>query len=337
MIAKKTSSMLRGIAILIVIASHYAGWMFVEPAHPLAKHLISTWGPPGVDIFLLLSGYGLYRSATGKNGGITPLFVLKRILAVVLPYLVIAALIHLFAGTWTQAAAEGTLAEAVKNYLTASDFWYMQVLFVLYAAFMLCFRFGSFLRVPLLGAAVIGYTVWLYNTAHADFWELSNISFLIGVLAAGAERLWPGVLKRKPVQITVGVVGGIGMFICFRGMVENGGSGVSESFGWELAMNLFFTLIILCLAWLIRRQRSGILAVLGACSLFIYLTHTVLFWTWIFRLTEKMSYAWAAALTGVGTILLSCAVGLLYDRLSSRWIKACMPKKQEKGVRKPDL
>ena len=63
MITAKTSKTLRGIAILIVIASHFAEWMFLEPAHPGLRHMIGTWGPPGVDIFLLLSGYGLYLSA----------------------------------------------------------------------------------------------------------------------------------------------------------------------------------------------------------------------------------------------------------------------------------
>ena len=62
MISRNVSKYLRGLAILIVIASHYSEWMYVEPAFPALKHCISTWGPPGVDIFFLFSGYGLYKS-----------------------------------------------------------------------------------------------------------------------------------------------------------------------------------------------------------------------------------------------------------------------------------
>lgn len=333
MIPARTSRLLRGAAILIVIASHYAGWMYVEPVHPLAQARIATWGPPGVDIFFLLSGYGLYKSAArgegaGRGGaqkksGVTAGFVVRRLLAAVVPYLLVVGLINCFAHVWAQAAVDGTLLQAVWAYVTAADYWYMQVLFVFYAAFFLCFRLGGLLRVPLLAAAVVGYTVWLFQTGHADFWELSNPAFLIGVLAAGAERRWPEAVKRVALRWALLAVGLSGMLIAYAGMERNGGSGVPESFGWELVMNVFFALAVLAAAWLLPVVRQGrALAALGEASLFIYLLHAALFWALIFRLEALFSsYARAAAAAGLVTLLFGTAAGLAYSRLTGLLLK----------------
>ena len=324
-ISAKVSKALRGIAILIVIASHYAGWMYVDPVHIRAHHMISTWGPPGVDIFLLFSGYGLYLSAhKGRNdrcpGGISGRFVLRRIFGALIPYLLIAGLINCYAGAWTQAAAEGTLKSVILDYLTCAEFWYMQVLFVLYGLFILCFRFGRALRLPLLTLTVILYTIRLYQTGHADFWELSNPAFLIGVWAGAAECRFPEQLKKPLVRAGVGILGLIGMGISFDRMQRNGGSGVPESFGWELVMNLFFTLIVLSIAWLLTNWPGIVLRLLGETSLFIYLLHTFLFWNIIFRL-DFLGYARAAMITGAITLVIGCAVGSLYNHLSELFFR----------------
>ncbi len=321
MISPKVSKALRGIAILIVIGSHYAGWMYVEPVHIRAHHMISTWGPPGVDIFFLLSGYGLYRSARAGvteqcQSGISGRFVLRRILGALLPYLLIAGLINCYTGAWTEAVSEGHLKQTLLSYLTCAEYWYMAVLFVLYGFFMLCFRFGGRLRLPLLTIAVILYTIWLYQTGHADFWELSNPAFLIGLWAAAAEETFPAPMGKKPLQAGIGLLGMAGMILSFYMMQQYGGSGVPESFGWELTMNVFFTLIILSLALLIPTWPRAVLSFLGETSLFIYLLHTVLFWALIFRL-EALGYARAAMLTGLITLAVSGAVGFLYLKLSN--------------------
>ncbi|MBR5115691.1 MAG: acyltransferase [Lachnospiraceae bacterium] len=325
MISPGVSKAFRGIAILIVIASHYAGWMYVEPVHIRAHHMISTWGPPGVDIFFLLSGYGLYLSARkGRSdlcpSGISGRFVLRRVTGAVLPYLLIAGLINCYSGAWTQAAAEGTLDKALLDYLTAAEFWYMQVLFVLYGLFLLCFRFGGRFRLPILTVAVILYTIWLYQTGHADFWELSNPAFLIGIWAAASEQRFPEQMKKALPNVLTGILGGIGMAVSFFRMQRYGGSGVPESFGWELVMNLFFTLIILSLCRLIPKWPGVVLKSLGETSLFIYLLHTILFWNLIFRL-EALGYARAAMLTGLITLAVGSLAGFLYQTLSSQFYK----------------
>ena len=130
--------MLRGIAILIVIASHYAGWMYVEPVHVTAHDWIMKWGPVGVDIFFLMSGYGLHKSAErgrhtkSNNSGITFNFVIKRIIGAYIPYLLCVALINTYDGTWKSAIEEGTIREKVISCLMTEGYWYMSVLFTMY-------------------------------------------------------------------------------------------------------------------------------------------------------------------------------------------------------------
>ena len=75
MIDNRISKVFRGIAILMVIGSHYAGWMHTEPFNETVRAWISTWGVYGVDVFLLLSGYGLVKSY--EKNGIDKQFVLK--------------------------------------------------------------------------------------------------------------------------------------------------------------------------------------------------------------------------------------------------------------------
>ena len=320
MISAKTSKLLRAIAILIVIASHYAGWMYVDPIHVTAHDWIMKWGPEGVDIFLLMSGYGLVKSVLkGKKGkhnssGVTAGFVLKRVIGAYLPSVLCLALIDIYDGTWTAAGVDGTVTETVLEVLRVSGFWYMNVLFVMYIAFMLIYRFGGRLRILLITSAVIAQTVYLFNKGYADFWELSNMAFLIGIYAAEAEHKWPDAVKKLPVKLIIMISGVSGMIYTFMGMQRHGGSRISETFGWELAFNIFFTITILGIAYFIPTWKGLIMTTLGECSLFVYMLHTTMFWALIFKF-EEYGYAAAASVTGFITLAFSMLIGVLYNSL----------------------
>lgn len=81
---KEQTTMLKGIAILMVVVGHIGGFSGLLPFIPL--------GASGVYIFLFLSGYGLVRSVSEKG---LQRYWIKRIKNVYLPYLVI--LIFVFA------------------------------------------------------------------------------------------------------------------------------------------------------------------------------------------------------------------------------------------------
>lgn len=321
MISAKTSKMLRGIAILIVIASHYAGWMYVEPVHVTAHDWIMKWGPVGVDIFFLMSGYGLHKSAergrhTKHNDtGITFAFILKRILGAYIPYLICAGLINAYDGTWKSAVEENNLKDKVIHYLSTGGYWYMNVLLVMYIAFIIIYRFGGRFKIILITAVVIGQTYYLYTKGYADFWELSNMAFLIGIYAAAAEDKFRSTMLNPLFKIALAVFSGFGMWYTFNEVLKHGGSRAETAFGWELAFNIFFTIGVLCIAYVIPTWKGIILTTLGECSLFIYILHTAMFYALVFKFEER-GYAFATSVTGFITIAFAVLFGVLYNSLT---------------------
>lgn len=295
MINTKTSSFFRGIAILMVIASHYAGWMYVEPVHPIAKEFVSTWGVYGVDIFFLLSGYGLVKSAS-KNG-IDKMFVLKRFLSSYLPYVLIVGFIEII----DQSLSDG---QAVINLLTGYDYWYMYVLFVMYIIFMVFYKIDKFKEV-LVSIGVIAFSIWLWSVGREDFWELSNGAFLIGIYAATIEKTKPDFFKKISLRIAIPVAGIAGTLIFNAVLKSVGGL-------WpEMIRSMFFTLAAFGI--IINVKGFGVvLSSLGKYSLYIYLLHTYLFWKFVF-INEDWAYAPSAMLAGAITLVISVAVGFAID------------------------
>lgn len=317
MINNKTTKLFRGIAILIVIASHYAEWMFTEPVYPTAKEWISTWGPVGVSIFFLFSGYGLVKSAIsgeaeGKNnGGITFKFIIKRFLFAYLPYVLIVGTIHFIFKDFAQADVK-----FYKDFLTGYDYWYMNVLFMMYIMFTIAWRFGAnnIIRLILITIAVIAMTVDLFNKGRADFWQLSNMAFLIGIYGAAGEKYFLQTMKKLWFKILICAIGIIGFGVCFQGMTRAALADATKVFGWELSLNIFFAIMILGLSYFISVEREKVFTTLGDNSLFIYLLHTVLFWQLIFKF-ENSSYMKATIFTALLTLAISVTIGTLYNIL----------------------
>ena len=305
-ISKNLSLALRGIAILIVIASHYAEWMYVEPAHPVAASMIKTWGPPGVDIFFLLSGYGLYKSA---KRGVDATFIRKRFTGMYLPYLIIAALINVYSGAWKEISTR-----FVIDYLTAAEFWYIRVLAVFYLIFIASSLFLRHFSPIGVCLGVLVYSIYLFQTGHYDFWILSNAAFPLGVCAAALEEKLPEFFEEKSAQLGILAVGLTGAVIAFFVMQKNGGSGVEESFSAELWMNVFIAVSVYGAALLIKDYKAPVLPAIGRQSLYIYLLHSVMFYALIFRL-EHMGYAPANIITALITIAVCTIPGVVLSKI----------------------
>ena len=321
MISRNVSKYLRGLAMLIVIASHYSEWMYIEPAIPALRHCISTWGPPGVDIFFLLSGYGLYKSykAAGRIDGE---FILKRVLAVYLPYLLLFLLLEIYHGEAFYRDLSGWV-----NFFTAGEFWFLNVMFVMYAAFIICFAFFKKAALPALVIMGVAHTVWLHMTGHADFWMLSNHAFALGVFAAAGENRFSRLYtkKNKLLLMLAGLAGASAAFVIMQRM---GGSGRAESYVAELVMNAFITLAVLGAAYLLPDKKIAVLAVIGEASLFIYILHTTMFYAIIFKL-ESFGYALGTAVTAIITVLCAVVLFKLYSLFHGKVLKE-IRKKYEK-------
>ena len=301
-ITKNLSLALRGIAILIVIASHYAEWIYTEPAFPVVTSTVKTWGPPGVDIFFLLSGYGLYISA---SKGIDLTFVRKRFMSMYLPYLIIAALINLYSGAWKEFSPEMLI-----DLLTAADFWFIRVLAVFYLIFIVSSLFLKDFSPVTVCLAVAAYSVYMFSAGYHDFWILSNAAFPMGVCAAAVEEHFPDLMAKMKIRVGILLTGIAGAVISFLLMSKNGGSGHAESFAAELLMNIFITLLVYGAAILIKDYSGRILPAVGKQSLYIYLLHSVIFYALIFRL-DRIGYGPAVIVTAFITVSVCTIPGIL--------------------------
>ncbi len=317
-ISRNVTGYLRGLAMLIVLASHYSEWMYVGSAFPGLRHCISTWGPVGVDIFFMLSGYGLYKSyrAGGKIDGI---FILKRVLAVYLPYLILMIILSIYHGNAFYRDLSGLVI-----FFTAGDYWFLNVMFVMYIVFILCFAFLKKAALPVMILLSVAHSIVLHLSGHQDFWTLSNHAFVIGVSAAAGEERFKKFYTRRNALIVM-LFALAGAFVSFFVMRKLGGSGISESFEAELIMNVFITVAVLGAAYLMPDINIAPLAVIGEASLFIYILHTTMFYAIIFKL-EKLGYAPGTAITAVITM----AVAVLLFRAYSVFSKSVL----ERAVKK---
>ena len=312
MIDKRTSNLWRGIAILIVIASHYAGWMYVEPVHQAAHDIVSTFGPYGVDIFFLLSGYGLSKSAD-KNG-ISISFVLRRIFSIYVPYLLIMIGINIYIDGFSDIDMSGWI-----KLLTGYDYWYMNILFTFYILFMIIWKLKEWIRLPLITIAVIAVTVIMFNIGRADFWELSNSAFLIGIYAATIEKKWPDKMKKGLIHGFSIAISLVCFVICTKMMIASQGLADNSAFVWELVSELFFTTLVCSLCY-ITPKIGWILPLIGSQSMYIYLLHQTLFWALTFKFDE-MSYFKGTVIVGLISITAATLIGFIYNKIYSLFVK----------------
>ncbi len=295
MIDSKTSKVFRGIAILMVIASHYAAAMYVEPLRPVAKDFISKLGVYGVDIFFMLSGYGLVKST--QKSGITKRFVLKRFINSYVPYILIVGFFAIIEKSITD-------TKSFVSLITGMDYWFMNVIFILYIMFMIIYRIDKFKEL-LITIAVIGYTYWMYSVGRADFWELSNGAFLVGIYAASLEGKFGDKVKTwfNKTNLTV---------IAFAVMSAAWFIYSGDPQMWShMVVSMSFT--VFALGCCINFQAGGvILSAIGRYSLYIYLLHLRLFWKIVMMHTE-WPYAKNAILTAMISLVIAVAVGFAIE------------------------
>ncbi len=310
MIDNKTSKMFRGIAILMVMASHFSNWMYTESAFESWRVWLGTFGVYGVDIFFLLSGYGLVKAY--EKGGINKRFVVRRFLNSYLPYILIV-------GFCTIVIDKGLDSpKAVYQLLIGHDFWYMNVLFVVYIMFMVFYKIG-FCKEILLTIGIIGYSYWLSTTDRPTFWVVSNGAFLVGVYAATLEKKLGSRVKDFIVRSNF-------TMIAFALMVASAfWHAQSGTLGAHVVSSMLFT--VMALSMCVQFQGVGyILPILGQYSLYIYLIHARLFWQVSARFGE-LDYFKVAVIGGIVGIVAGIALGYCMETII-KFVSKKVEKKQ---------
>lgn len=303
MIDSKTSKVFRGIAILMVIGSHFAQGIIYEPMRPIAHAFVASLGIYGVDIFFLLSGYGLVKSAA-KNG-IDKRFVIRRLMNTYVPYLLVYGVFDIIDKNID------SFSSFIKM-LVGLDLWYMNVIFIFYILFMVFYKIGKFKEV-LITIGVLLVSVLFYKQERLEFWYLSNMAFLIGIYAATLESKFGEKLGEWIKKINLTVIGAtIAIAFWF-------GYSVTGDVWLHLGLSTFFSIAVLGLCTQIKTG-GIILPLVGQYSLFIYLLHLRIFWKMIVLL-EGHTYLISAVVAGI-VILVSCSlIGYVYDYLTKKMMK----------------
>lgn len=162
-LTKEQSLMLRGIAIFLVLISHYAVWIGEIFHSDLLEYGLGRFGVYGVDLFFVVSGYGLVKSVGKKR--INGTFLWKRFKTVYLPYLLIVGLIAVYDG-----GISGMTGWV--SFLTGAEYWYIRNILIFYLAFYVVYRLSdrSWVRMLLMALCLTAYSGLLIWQGRALFW-----------------------------------------------------------------------------------------------------------------------------------------------------------------------
>lgn len=308
--SKETSTWFKWAAIVMVVVSHYAEWWawftVEEGTREIIRFGLSRFGPYGVAIFLLFSGYGLAKSA--GNGRIGPKFILKRVIGVYIPYLIMVIMLEVCSGSLH------SLSD-LANIWYGQNFWYMTVMFSFYLAFMtiwLIFK-NRHIRAILLILFTYLYSNYLYNAGEYDFWYISNIAFAIGVIFALYEA---EVLRLNTiVRSVLGAVFGLGsVYVVYSALyVDHVWEQPLDEIKSRIYAVTVFTLFIVFFAS-VWRYYDPIGIFLGKYSLYFYLSHTFLFMWAINHYEYDMSVRFLIATVII--VVVSVGLGMIITKLT---------------------
>lgn len=135
----KYRGMLMGIAAISIILFHFSNECKAANLHyyPWNEFILNFISSSGVDIFLILSGYGLYYSFK-KNNNVKK-FYKKRFIKILIPYIIFCLPAIIIRYIFMEG---GTLIDVFKNYLFITLFsegetwfWYILLIMICYTIF----------------------------------------------------------------------------------------------------------------------------------------------------------------------------------------------------------
>lgn len=299
--------MLRGIAIFLVLISHYAVWIGEIFHSDLLEYGLGRFGVYGVDLFFAVSGYGLVKSVGKKR--INGTFLWKRFKTVYLPYLLIVGLITVYDG--------GILGmTGWVSFLTGAEYWYIRNILVFYLAFYVVYRLSdrSWVRMLLMAVCLTAYSGLLIWQGRALFWYISNVTFLFGMLLAQYERqLLKAAEFLYPLQLLALAVG---MYFVIK--TELTGYTVipplEEKIRSGLLAGLIWTYLMVQVCAFLHEKNRWLEAV-GSFSLELYLCHMFVFYRvvndWLPQQENVVQIVAAATIA----VALAWVIHMLFDLL----------------------
>ena len=198
---------IKGFAILIIMLTHI-GEIF-------GIRYLTPFGSLGVAIFLFCSGFGLEKSfhKKGLRG-----FWRKRIITAYFPYLIFEAFGYLF--LYESVSLKSVVLDLLFIDPMHPFGWYMQCLFLYYAAFWIASLIEK--NVRLVKYALLLSCALLMFLFFRSLFKQQLLSFIMGVCVANASEKFNGFIKRIGFAVLFLFIGlttlGLRQFDAVRGM-----------------------------------------------------------------------------------------------------------------------
>lgn len=207
-IDKKLTCQLKGMAIIFVVLAHMTLMYYLD------LKTIGNFGAIGVDIFLILSGYGIYKSYTKK--GICKQFVVKRLKTIYVPFIIVV----LFEVLWRFHSENAHYSVyRLITFFTGFDvkrildgtYWYISYIILWYLIFIIVYKFSKY---KILNLILLFYFAYLFKVSKfidpvKDLsWQYSIhfIAFPIGVLVASYERKIVKLLANNVYKLVIAIL-----------------------------------------------------------------------------------------------------------------------------------
>ncbi|MCR5502607.1 MAG: acyltransferase [Lachnospiraceae bacterium] len=193
MISIDTAYFLRGIAALMVIFSHFFEWSAERAGSESLSRFMMALGDPGVGIFFFLSGYALYKSCGEKKTDRVYLF--KKIKSVYIPFIIIDLIKDIYRGEFTE-----NTPETIRNMLIAKDFWFIQVILLIYLAWYFIGKLPKY-RLTIMTLFILNLSLYLKLRGYQIFWYDANWAFAAGMIFSKYETKIPAVKNGAVLEI----------------------------------------------------------------------------------------------------------------------------------------
>lgn len=268
-------SQIMGIAIIWIMFFH---WPELFRSIPLVSFIMKR-GMTGVEMFLLVSGIGLFYSMT-KNDDFKE-FYIKRALRVLVPYLVISLPYWI----WQDIYLNRGIRKFFLDYSLIAFWkngdrkvWYIALILVLYAVYPFLFQYFQKGAVKSRKAALMALSLFLpfliyavnpsyFKVTEIAFWRIS--SFVLGSLLAVWVMEGHKFRKIQFLGIAAATMGVIAVVLILNHMTSI--PGIFRMVYLPVGFLSAVVLWLLNCGWL-----NSLLGKFGACSLELYLIHIFL-------------------------------------------------------------
>lgn len=252
MISKDETKILKGIAIILVIVSHYYRYC----CEGMLASLLGSVGFFGAALFAFLSGYGLEKSY--QNSGIYRGWIVKKIKGVIIPFWLVN-LLSIF--LVYQNFKEKIVWRAISG---CDDFvlWYVPFIMGFYLVFYFATKISAKNHAIILGTVGIVYIAVMMVCQTSSNWYTATAALILGVECAKNIRMFGVVLSG----------GGTLVFTVISQYYDN--IQLIKDVSTLLAGALFSLCMIQILNWIQDKKPRFLLAlIIGDGSYWIYLTH----------------------------------------------------------------